>query len=63
MGMSYKFLNEDMEALAEFEKAEKLNPNNMHNTFHRANLLLKLEQNGAAEVLLNELVKKCPKEP
>ena len=63
LGISHKNLHEHREALKEFEIAENLNPENMHNTFHRANLLLTLNEDMKAEKLLTDLVKQCPKEP
>jgi len=57
LGISHKNLHEHREALKEFEIAENLNPENMHNTFHRANLLLTLNEDMKAEKLLTDLVK------
>jgi len=63
LGLTHKHLNDPQKALAEFQKAEQLNPSHMHNKFHRAITLMQLDQRQEAMDLLKQLLRECPKEP
>ncbi len=63
LGLTHKHLGQMDKALSKFKKAEDLNPENMHNKFHRAITLMTMQKDDEAEQLLHEILALCPEEP